>query len=460
MKLRTRLTIATASVATLGSMLVGGAGVVSALNSEVSRYDSVLQKVAQDTTAAKGDPITAAIESASDRSFAVKVSLLDTESRVNDLFGLDPEFSVPPTLGQAKTASAKPMTVSDSVPYRLFAVEIDGGDYILLTMPLSGAYASAQQNIIWLLWIIAFEILISSLIILLLVRRDLKVVEDLAASAKKIAAGEPVKLSQHQSDSEIGQLSMALEEMVDALERSIAVERGAHEAVQRFIGDASHELRTPLTVVKGYVELLTQGEGRDAAFDAKALDRITKEVVRLEGLINDLLLIAELGESGLEDSREVVSVDLSALATSLAEDFVALHPNRKVATSIELGLKLQAVEDLIHQLLNNVISNIAKHTDRNDEVRISMAKLGKSKLSLVFEDAGPGLRDELYDQGIESFVRFDPFASRQKGSSGLGMTIIRAIVARHAGTVQLTKSDLGGLKTQIILPLKQPKAKN
>ncbi len=253
---------------------------------------------------------------------------------------------------------------------------------------------------------------------------------------------------------------MALEEMVDALERSIAVERGAHEAVQRFIGDASHELRTPLTVVKGYVELLTQGEGRDAAFDAKALDRITKEVVRLEGLINDLLLIAELGESGLEDSREVVSVDLSALATSLAEDFVALHPNRKVATSIEPGLKLQAVEDLIHQLLNNVISNIAKHTDRNDEVRISMAKVGKSKLSLVFEDAGPGLRDELYDQGIESFVRFDPFASRQKGSSGLGMTIIRAIVARHAGTVQLTKSDLGGLKTQIILPVKQPKAKN
>ncbi|MEY4079155.1 MAG: hypothetical protein RIS80_924, partial [Actinomycetota bacterium] len=171
MKLRTRLTIATASVATVGSMLVGGAGVVSALNSEVSRYDSVLQKVAQDTKLAKGDQITAAIESASDRSFAVKVSIIDTESRVNDLFGVDPEFSVPPTLPLAKSASAKPITVSSSVPYRLYAVEIDGGDYVLLAMPLSGAYASAQQNIIWLFWFVAFEILASSAIILLLIRR-------------------------------------------------------------------------------------------------------------------------------------------------------------------------------------------------------------------------------------------------------------------------------------------------
>ena len=460
MKLRTRLTIATASVATVGSMLVGGAGVVSAFNSEVSRYDKVLQKVAQDTKAAKGDQITAAIESASDRSFAVKVSLLDTESRVNDLFGIDPQFSVPPTLGQAKTASAKPMTVSDSVPYRLFAVEIDGGDYVLLAMPLSGAYASAQQNIIWLFWFVAFEILASSAIILLLIRRDLKVVEDLAASAKRIAAGEPVKLAKHASDSEIGQLSLALEEMVETLERSIAVERGAHEAVQRFIGDASHELRTPLTVVKGYVELLTQRGGQDTAFDAKALDRISKEVVRLEGLINDLLLIAELGESGLENSRPMVSVDLSAIVKALAGDFKALNPKRKVKIQVESGLKVQAVEDLMHQLMHNILSNISKHTAPNDTVRVTVSKVGRSKVSLIFEDAGPGLRDELYDQGIESFVRFDPFASRQKGSSGLGMTIIRAIVARHAGTVRLIKSELGGLKTEITLPLKQPRAKN
>ena len=248
--------------------------------------------------------------------------------------------------------------------------------------------------------------------------------------------------------------------MVETLERSIAVERGAHEAVQRFIGDASHELRTPLTVVKGYVELLTQRGGQDSAFDAKALDRISKEVVRLEGLINDLLLIAELGESGLENSRPVVSVDLSAIVKALADDFKALNPKRKVKIQVESGLKVQAVEDLMHQLMHNILSNISKHTAPNDTVRVTVSKLGRSKVSLIFEDAGPGLRDELYDQGIESFVRFDPFASRQKGSSGLGMTIVRAIVARHAGTVRLIRSELGGLKTEITLPLKQPKGKN
>jgi signal transduction histidine kinase len=457
MKLRTRLTLATASVATLGSILVGGAGVFSAFNSEVSRYDSVLEKVAKDVATTQGDQITAAIESAADRSFAVKVSLIDTESRVNDLFGVDPVFSSQPTLELAKKAVARPITVGDTVPYRLLATEIDGGDFVLLTMPLAGAFASAGQNVMWLLWFALIEAAIGSVIILVLVRRDLKVVETIAESAKKIASGESVKLANLNDDSEVGQLSVALEEMVETLERAVKVERGAHEAVQRFIGDASHELRTPLTVVKGYVELLTQRGGKDPAFDAKALNRITNEVVRLESLINDLLLIAELGESGLEHTRTLVGVDLSALMQSRAEDFETLHPSRKVTREIEPGVSIQAVEELLHQLMHNVFSNIEKHTDARDAVRISLARSGKSKVKLVFEDAGPGLSEDQYDKGIEKFVRFDPFASRQNGSSGLGMTIIRAIVARHGGSVRLSKSELGGLKTEITMPTKAPK---
>ena len=460
MKLRTRVTIATASVATIGSLLVGGAGVISAQRSEIARYDTVLDKVAADVATADGNKINAAIESAADRSFAVKVTLIDTESRSNDLYGLEPVFSKPPTLKLAELGLNKPITVDEEVPYRLRSVQIDAGDYVLLTMPLAGVYESSSQNVFWLIWFVLAEAIISSALILFLVRRDLKTVEDLARSAKKIATGEPVKLPQLTEDSEVAQLSSALQGMVDALERSIQVERDAHTAVQTFIGDASHELRTPLTVVKGYVELLSQRGGQDPAFDAKALDRISKEVVRLEGLINDLLLIAELGESGLENSRPVVSVDLSAIVKALAEDFKALNPKRKVKIQVESGLKVQAVEDLMHQLMHNILSNISKHTAPNDTVRVTVSKLGRSKVSLIFEDAGPGLRDELYDQGIESFVRFDPFASRQKGSSGLGMTIIRAIVARHAGTVRLIKSELGGLKTEITLPLKQPKGKN
>ncbi len=454
MKLRTRLTLATASVATFGSLLVGGAGVFSAFNSEVSRYDTVLEKVAKDVATTKGDQITAAIESAADRSFAVKVSLIDTESRVNDLFGVDPVFSNQPTLEIVKSATEKPISVGDAVPYRLLAAEIDGGDFILLAMPLAGAYSSAGQNLVWLLWFTLIEATISSVIILVLVRRDLKAVEGIAESAKKIASGESVKLTKLTDGSEVGQLSIALEEMVEALERAVKVERGAHEAVQRFIGDASHELRTPLTVVKGYVELLTQRAGQDRAFDAKALDRITKEVVRLESLINDLLLIAELGEIGLEHTRAVVSVDLSAVVQSRADDFETLHPSRKVTRDIESGIPIQAVEELILQLLYNLFSNIEKHTDAQDAVRISLARAGKTKVRLIFEDAGPGLSDDQYDKGIEKFVRFDPFASRQAGSSGLGMTIIRAIVARHRGTVRLSKSELGGLKTEITLPMK------
>ena len=72
---------------------------------------------------------------------------------------------------------------------------------------------------------------------------------------------------------------------------------------------------------------------------------------------------------------------------------------------------------------------------------------------LTIDDAGPGLTDEVYARGIEGFERFDAFASRQHGGTGLGMTIMRAIVAEHQGTMQLSRSDLGGLRTEISLPI-------
>jgi signal transduction histidine kinase len=121
---------------------------------------------------------------------------------------------------------------------------------------------------------------------------------------------------------------------------------------------------------------------------------------------------------------------------------------------IAKNLKVMGSGAHLHQLFSNLFGNIRKHTPVDAEVRVSLSSAGADEVLLTVEDAGPGLPEHYYDDGVESFVRFDAFASRQQGSSGLGMTIMRTIVDQHGGRVRLSRSDLGGLKTEIYLARK------
>ena len=101
----------------------------------------------------------------------------------------------------------------------------------------------------------------------------------------------------------------------------------ALQRMQRFLGDASHELRTPLTVIKGYSEMLSKGQMSDVADRARAYSRVNSEIERMENLIHDLLLLAELGESRPTTFEEI---DLSELAHAHINDFELFNNGRKI----------------------------------------------------------------------------------------------------------------------------------
>ena len=212
----------------------------------------------------------------------------------------------------------------------------------------------------------------------------------------------------------------------------------------------THELRTPLTVIKGYAELMQQ-QGADQAFRDKALSRMLSETTRMEQLINDLLLLAELGERQVGERDRI---DFTQIVGEFVEDLKALQPKRTVSAKIAKNLKVMGSGAHLHQLLSNLFGNLRKHTPVDAEVRVSLSAAGADQILLTVEDAGPGLPEHYYDDGVESFLRFDAFASRQQGSSGLGMTIMRTIVDQHGGRVRLSRSELGGLKTEIYLARK------
>ena len=175
------------------------------------------------------------------------------------------------------------------------------------------------------------------------------------------------------------------------------------------------------------------------------------EVVRMEQLINDLLLLAELGEKqvGARDR-----IDLTQIVGEFVDDLKTLQPERVVTAKLAKNLKVMGSGAHLHQLLANLFGNLRKHTPADAEVRVSLSSSGADEVLLTVEDAGPGLPEHYYNAGVESFERFDAFASRQQGSSGLGMTIMRTIVDQHGGRVRLSRGELGGLKTEIYLARK------
>jgi two-component system OmpR family sensor kinase len=450
MRLRTRLFLATAVVTTLTAAAVGLAGTLYAFSSEVTRFDKVLAKVTADAADAAPDQISAAIESAADRSFAVQVSILDTQGLLTNVYSVGDAVSQAPALELANQAENSPITVDAIESYRMSSIAIDSGDYLLLIMPLQEVIDARNANLGWLGGFIVVAVGMGILVIWLLIRLDLRVIERLVVSAKRIAGGEEVSLPAIKGGGEVADLSQALDQMLDSLRGTIKAEQNVHQAMQSFMGDASHELRTPLTVIKGYAELMQQ-QGGDQAFRDKALSRMLSETTRMEQLINDLLLLAELGEQQLAKPDRI---DLTQIVGEFVDDLKALQPKRTVTVKIAKNLKVLGSGSHLHQLLSNLFGNLRKHTPVDAEVRVSLSSAGTDQVLLTVEDAGPGLPEHYYEDGFESFVRFDAFASRQQGSSGLGMTIMRTIVDQHGGRVRLSRSELGGLKTEIYLARK------
>jgi signal transduction histidine kinase len=233
-----------------------------------------------------------------------------------------------------------------------------------------------------------------------------------------------------------------LNEVVNSLQKN-------QENMREFLGDASHELRTPLTVIKGYVELLSKGQTTDATKSAEYYERVAHEIERMQSLINDLLLIAEL-EDQTPAAPEIIN--FSREVAHLSSDLKTLQSMRPIETRIEPGILVNISHNYAQQMLANIFSNLRRHTPEDSQVLIVLATAG-NKAVLTISDAGPGLPEEVYKSGIQYFQRFDRSRSRESGGSGLGMTIMKRIIENAGGSIQLGKSQFGGLEIEINLPI-------
>ena len=398
----TRTTVATVSLLTGITMSIGGFSVLHSQGAEINKVDTSLDYVAQSAYENPLQPVGAALYAIEQSSLDITLVFLThdgVQTVVNEStlrYGRAPDF---PTVDLATT---RPVRIPGQNPYRFRAVLVEGGDYILIARSTSEIDANFRSNLQSLAGVTFALDSIAALLLFFYFRRTNR-------------RNETASLAR----------------------------------MQEFLGDASHELRTPLTVIKGYVEMLSKDQLKEAADKKRAFDRVGNEIHRMETLVQDLLLLAELGESGARDSEKL---DLSEILTAHGTDFITLNPSRNVTLGIAQGITVEASRDYLARFIQNALTNIVRHTDSDVAVNISLMARGKSA-ELIIEDAGHGLPESAYRDDIRSLNRFDKSRSRENGGSGLGMSIMSAVIQKLGGTFSLRKSSLGGLAIVVELPL-------
>jgi signal transduction histidine kinase len=400
--------------------------------------------------------------------------ILNSENPLGDAFYYSQEFSIPlavallpdggeltlltepvgtfekmPTPADLEQARVRGIEISGETPYRIRTFQLPDREYIIIATSLGDVQATRSKNVQSLLGFILVAVILGVLLILFFIRRDVSKIEVLVDTATKISEGDSlVKIESSSGDSEVDRLTVALNKMVTSLQHALDIEKESASRMQEFLGDASHELRTPLTVIKGYVELLSKAQLVDPEQSARAYSRLTSEIERMEILIRDLLLLAELGQKTPEFSEEV---NLSELVLTQINDLKVLDPNRMIESSIDGEIYLDGSRLHLQQMLANAFGNIRRHTPPDAPVHISL-HLIDGKIHLEIGDGGPGLPTRAYVEGRQHFQRFDKSRSRETGGSGLGMSIMSGIINEHGGTIELGVSKLGGLLLEITLP--------
>jgi two-component system OmpR family sensor kinase len=438
-KIATKLTILLIVLTTLVALTVGWFAVEASTRSQ---YTNLKDKINVVIRSGKGDS-TAALSNALNvvqaNSYDLTLDVIDPSGGVVQVNTGHVPLRKNPTIADVK-ATLKAVTSLPSLPgFRVRSVFIGGGDYLMVAGSTSQINEQGQH----LVREVALTGLLVALVMMILarfvMRQDLSTLERLIGYASDVAKGDDQgQIPPSVGSRDVRELQSALATMVVALHQRIAIETRSVEAMQQFVGDASHELRTPLTVIKGYNELLTNPTMNEEQ-RIRAVDRVRREVDRMDALVADLLLSAEAREAPHHHDQHVA---LSTLVSARTEEFVSDHPERVVTRDIESGLAIRGREDLIDRLITNSFSNIIRHTSREIAVRVQLHLDGPNAL-LVIEDGGTGLPE--YGVRPQRFRRFDESRSRETGGSGLGMSIMADIAEGLGGSMTTSQSSLGGL---------------
>ncbi len=290
-----------------------------------------------------------------------------------------------------------------------------------------------------------------------LVRLGLRPLEDVERTADSIAAGNlDQRVPGADQATEVGRLARALNVMLERIQAAFSARvasesrlRENEQHLRQFVADASHELRTPIAAVSAYAELFERGGAQHSDDLPRIVSGIRTETARMDRLVNDLLTLARLDEGV---PMKTAPVELVSVASDAVHTATAVGPEWPVRFWAARPVEVIGDKDRLRQVLDTLLANVRAHTLSGTSATVRVDQFG-DQARIEVRDTGPGMPDEDARRVFERFYRADAARSRTRGGSGLGLSIVAAIVAAHGGTVSAASTPGEGLVVTVLLPV-------
>ena len=275
----------------------------------------------------------------------------------------------------------------------------------------------------------------------------------LQKSAIKISNGDFENEIFVTEDGPLAPLSLAIHKMAEKLKSQIEVLRKNEEFRKSFIEDVSHEIKTPLTSIMSSIGLLKEFGAEYPSNVQKCFSILDNNANRLNNLIQQILILANIEDLGLLKNKNFIKFDLK---TSIENAIISckgllLESNIKLDLEVRESVEIMGEIMLIEQAITNLIVNAIKYS-KSPEIKVSLMK-EKNNAIVTIQDFGIGINITDSERIFDRFYRVDKTRSRELGGSGLGLAIVKNIVALHDGDIALETQLGNGCKFTITIPI-------
>jgi signal transduction histidine kinase len=430
------ITTAVATIVVAVALVVGAAGLIVALRR------TMIDEVAEAARAQAGD-VARELEAGRPPSLEVAGAdeqLIQVTTPAGAVIASSPNMAGRPAVVRLEPGqSAEVVTPLDDDEFVAVAEDAqtsDGPRIVLVARALVDVLDTTTVITRLLIIGLPLLVLVVALTTWFAVGRALAPVEAIRREVDEISSAElHRRVPRPKADDEIGRLAATMNRMLERLE-------SARNSQRRFVSDASHELRSPLTTIRQHAEVALAHP--DRVTPAELADVVLAEQQRMQGLVEDLLLLARADEQ-VPLAHEAVDLDDLAF-----EEGHRLRTNtsKLVDTSGVTAVRVRGDADALRRMVRNVGENAARHA--SSRVEIALAERG-DQVVLTVDDDGAGIPESERARALQRFVRLDESRSRDEGGSGLGLSIVDEVARAHGGSVFIEQSPLGGARIKITL---------
>lgn len=324
---------------------------------------------------------------------------------------------------------------------------LDNGDYFIMKSPIESIRDSVMLANRFYMLIGAIVILISAVIIYLFSRKVTKPVMELADISKRMTALDFDVKFESRGENEIDVLGEHVNLLSETLEKTISELKTANNELRRdiehkekidemrkeFLSNVSHELKTPLALIQGYAEGLKDGISDDPESNEYYLEVIMDEAKKMNTMVRKLLTLNEV-EFG-QDTVSMERFNVSEVIQGIAQSYVLFVEQKggKLRLNIQNPLYVWSDELKIEEVISNYLSNACNHLDGDRVIEIKAEqKEGKVRISVF--NTGKQIPEEDIGRIWEKFYKVDKAHTREYGGSGIGLSIVKAIMESLNGS--------------------------